>query len=292
MAYDISDDFRRPLPLALAAVAILGWLLVAYYSMQVASVQGEMHDAQNRAEKARESMAADLQNLKKASGDLAVVQKQAEDAKAALSEATAARAASQNELADLTKQITDARLTVSGAQEEASARTRDLQAADTQAKAAAGQLATIQTQLAAAQSQLDAAANERDKTLGATASARSQFGGSAAAVRRRRQDTRRAPATNRRSGQGARQYAGAIGGRREEPRRPASQGSSGAADVGRVEAAVTRTRNFIRSAGEGDQTAAARRRQAIGSPRDCAQSSRRFGAGRVSAPPGDSEERP
>src|SRR5258708_29512281 len=114
MAYSISDDFRRPVPLALTAIAILGWLLVAYFSSQVSAVQSDMHDALNRAEHAREGMAADLQNLQKATGSLAEVQKQAEDAKIALSEATAARAASQNELNDLTKQITDARLTVSG----------------------------------------------------------------------------------------------------------------------------------------------------------------------------------
>ena len=65
MAYNVSDDFRRPVPLALAAVAILGWLLVAYFSSQVSAVQNDMHDALNRAEQAREGMAADLQNLQK-----------------------------------------------------------------------------------------------------------------------------------------------------------------------------------------------------------------------------------
>ena len=39
MAYSIGDDFRRPVPLALAAIAIIGWLLVAYYSSRVAAVQ-------------------------------------------------------------------------------------------------------------------------------------------------------------------------------------------------------------------------------------------------------------
>jgi predicted nucleic acid-binding Zn-ribbon protein len=168
MAYSISDDFRRPVPLALAAVAILGWLLVAYYSSQVSAVQSDMRDELNRAAVQREKMAADLQNLQKASGSLAEVQKQAEDARIALSEATAARAASQNELTDLNKQITDARLTVSGAQEEASAKTRELQAADARAKQAVDQLAALQ-------SQLDAATAERDKALAALASAQGQL---------------------------------------------------------------------------------------------------------------------
>ena len=68
MAYDLSSEFRRPLPLALAAVAVIGWLLVAYFASEVADVQSQMHDALARAEKARESMAADLQNLQRASG--------------------------------------------------------------------------------------------------------------------------------------------------------------------------------------------------------------------------------
>jgi hypothetical protein len=67
MAYKISDEFRRPAPLALATVAIVGWLLVAYFSSRVSAVQSEMNEAVNRAEHAREGVAADLQDLQKAS---------------------------------------------------------------------------------------------------------------------------------------------------------------------------------------------------------------------------------
>ncbi len=93
MAYDLSNEIRRPVPLALAAVAVIGWLLVAYFASQVSDVQNEMHDALGRAEKARETMAADLQNLQKASGSLADVEKQMNDAKDAIAEAAAARGA-------------------------------------------------------------------------------------------------------------------------------------------------------------------------------------------------------
>ena len=82
------------------------------------------------AERARESLASDLQNLEKTAGAAADLKKQAADAEKALSEASTARASAQNELTDLTKQISDARLVISGAQEEASAKTRDLQAVD------------------------------------------------------------------------------------------------------------------------------------------------------------------
>ena len=48
MAYKISDEFRRPAPLALATVAIFGWLLVAYFSSRISAVQSEMNEAVNR----------------------------------------------------------------------------------------------------------------------------------------------------------------------------------------------------------------------------------------------------
>ena len=119
----MSDDFRRPVPLALAALAIVGWLLVSYFWSQAADLRTQMDDWLKRAELAREGLAADLQNLQKAAGNAADLEKQAKDAQAALAEAVSARAAAQNELADLTKQISEAKLAVSGAQEEAGAKT-------------------------------------------------------------------------------------------------------------------------------------------------------------------------
>ena len=175
MAYKITDEFRRPAPLALAAFAIVGWVLVAYFSSRVSTIQSKMSDAINRAEHAREGMAADLQDLQKALGSLTDVQKQAEEAKIALSKATAARAASQNELTDLNKQISDARLAVSGAQEQARARARDFQAIDTKAKVAADQLADLQGKIQTAQNQWEAATSERDKTLAAVANAKDRL---------------------------------------------------------------------------------------------------------------------
>ena len=151
MAYKISDEFRRPAPLALAAVAIVGWLLVAYFSSRVSAVQSEMNEAVNRAEHAREGMAADLQDLQKASGRPRGGAEAGQGGENRTVEGDrGAIAASQNELADLNKQITDARLTMSGAQEQANARARDFQAIDTKSKEAADQLAALQEQSGAA----------------------------------------------------------------------------------------------------------------------------------------------
>jgi chromosome segregation ATPase len=153
MAYDASDDFRRPVPLALAALAIVGWLLVSYFWSQAADVRSQMDDALKRAELAREGMAADLQNLQKAAGTAADLDKQAKDAQKALTDAVAARAAAQNEIADLTKRISEAKLAVSGAQEEANAKTRDLQAVEARLKSETDQLNGVESQIAEAQAQ-------------------------------------------------------------------------------------------------------------------------------------------
>ncbi len=130
MAYDAGDELRRPVSLALAGVAIIGWLLAAFLWTEASRSQAEMTESLKAAERARESLAADLQNLQKAAGTAADLKTQASEAEKALSEASAARASAQNELADLTKQIGDAKLAISGAQEEASAKSRDLQAVE------------------------------------------------------------------------------------------------------------------------------------------------------------------
>src|SRR5208337_2660088 len=151
MADDAGDEFRRPVPIALAGLAIVGWALAAFLWSQDAQTRSQMTDSLNAAEKARESLAADLKT-------------QARDAEKTLSEATAARASAQNELADLTKQIGDAKLAISGAQEEASAKSRDLQAVDARLKDESDRLAGMQSQdqslsaeLVRLQGQIDAA---------------------------------------------------------------------------------------------------------------------------------------
>ena len=150
----ISDDFRRPVPLALAALAIVGWLLVSYFWSQAADVRAQMDDALKRAELAREGMAADLQNLQKAAGTAADLEKQAKDAQKALADAVAARAAAQNEIADLTKQISEAKLAVSGAQEEANAKdARPASPSKRRLKSETDQLSGVESQIAEAQAQ-------------------------------------------------------------------------------------------------------------------------------------------
>src|SRR5271167_2706224 len=152
-----SESSGRPVALALACVAAVGWLIAAAVWWQSSQTQSELNESLTAAERARESLASDLQNLQKTAGTAADLKKQAADAEKALSEASAARASAQNELADLTKQIADARLAISGAQEETSARTRDLQAVDARLKDESDHVAAMQSQdqaLATEQSRL------------------------------------------------------------------------------------------------------------------------------------------
>src|ERR1700690_4058373 len=99
MAESPQNEFTRPIPLGLAALAIVGWLLVAYFWSQTSDLHAQLDDGLKRAEVARQGLAADLQNLQKSAGTVADLKKQADDAQKALTEAASARASAQNELA-------------------------------------------------------------------------------------------------------------------------------------------------------------------------------------------------
>jgi chromosome segregation ATPase len=182
MSYDPGADFRRPIPLFFAAVAVVGWLLVLYYASQVSQAQNEMADELGRAEKARSSLAADFQNLQKASGSLADVNKQVADAKAALGAAVAARENAQRDLGAINKDIADARLKAKGATDEAVVRTNDLQALQARIKAAGQQLAAVQPQIDAATAERNKAIAASDDAKGALADLKKQRDAAVAAV--------------------------------------------------------------------------------------------------------------
>jgi chromosome segregation ATPase len=146
MADESDEQSLRPILLALAALAIVGWLAAGFVWWQGWQTQSNLTEQLTAAERARESLASDLQNLQKTAGAAAALKKQAADAEKALADASTARASAQNELADLTKQISDARLVISGAQEEASAKTRDLQAVDSRLKDENDRVAALQSQ--------------------------------------------------------------------------------------------------------------------------------------------------
>jgi chromosome segregation ATPase len=146
MADENDDQSWRPMLLVLAALAVVGWLAAGFIWWQGWRTQSNLTDQLTAAERERESLASALQNLEKTAGAAAEVKKQAADAEKALADASTARASAQNELADLTKQISDARLVISGAQEEASVKTRDLQAVGSRLKDETDRVAALQSQ--------------------------------------------------------------------------------------------------------------------------------------------------
>jgi chromosome segregation ATPase len=174
MADESDEQSRRTVSLALAALVAVGWLAAGFVWWQGAQKQSYLTEQLTAAERARESLASDLQNLQKAAGAAADLKKQAADAEKAMSDASAARASAQNELADLTKQISDARLVISGAQEEASARTRDLQAVDGRLKEESDREAALQSQGQSLSAELTRVQGDTDAARKALAEAQAQ----------------------------------------------------------------------------------------------------------------------
>ena len=68
MADEPDGDARRPLLLALAVVAVIGWALAGWLWLQASQTQSQMTEALHAAEQAREQLATDLQNLQKTAG--------------------------------------------------------------------------------------------------------------------------------------------------------------------------------------------------------------------------------
>src|SRR6202020_2072766 len=94
-----ADQFRWRWRLSRPAAGWIWW--------QGAQAQSQLTEQLTAAERARESLASDLQSLEKTAGAAADLKKQAADAEKSLSDAATARASAQKKLADLTKQIGD-----------------------------------------------------------------------------------------------------------------------------------------------------------------------------------------
>jgi chromosome segregation ATPase len=165
MADESHEQSSRAISLALAALAAVGWLAAGFIWWQGGQTQSYLTEQLATAERARHSVASDLQNLEKTAGAAADLKKQAADAEKALSDASNARASAQNELA---------RLAISGAQEEASARTRDLQAVDARLKDESDHAAALQSQDQALSAELTRLQGDADAGRKALADAQTQ----------------------------------------------------------------------------------------------------------------------
>jgi hypothetical protein len=68
MANETGNELRRPIPLALAGIAAIGWLSAVYVWWQASETESQIATSLHAAEQARESLAADLQKLQKTAG--------------------------------------------------------------------------------------------------------------------------------------------------------------------------------------------------------------------------------
>src|SRR5271167_3695408 len=168
MAVSTGNEFNRPLTLALAAVAVVGWLLVAYLSSQSSDLHAQLDDGLKRAEVARQGLAADLQNLQKSAGTAADLKKQADDAQKALTEAASAQASAQ------TTQQTEAQTALANLQNQAKAAQDAAAAAKTQREQAQTALTDLQSQEKAAQDAAAGAKTQQEQAQTALADLQSQ----------------------------------------------------------------------------------------------------------------------
>ena len=65
MVDERDEQSPRPISLALAALAAVGWLVAGFIWWQGAQAQSHLTEKLTTAERARESLASDLQNLEK-----------------------------------------------------------------------------------------------------------------------------------------------------------------------------------------------------------------------------------
>ena len=68
MADESDESSHRAKSLALAVLAAFGWLVAGFIWWQGGQTQSRMTEQLTAAERARESLASDLQNLQKAAG--------------------------------------------------------------------------------------------------------------------------------------------------------------------------------------------------------------------------------
>src|ERR1700722_18131421 len=98
MADQSDEQSWRPILLALAALAAVGWLVAGFMWWQDGQTQSYLTEQLAAAERGRSSLSSDLQNLEKTAGAVGDLKKQAASAEKALSDASTARASAQNEL--------------------------------------------------------------------------------------------------------------------------------------------------------------------------------------------------
>jgi chromosome segregation ATPase len=113
MANDTRSEMKRPIPMILAAVAVVGWIAVVWLAVSRNNVEEDLDQQLQAAAEAREELQASYDALQEASGELEDVQAQVGTETASLEDISAQRTAAQaeadTELERLTQQVEAAR---------------------------------------------------------------------------------------------------------------------------------------------------------------------------------------
>jgi DNA repair exonuclease SbcCD ATPase subunit len=109
MAEDVRTQMRRPLPLALAALAVIGWIAVIWLATSRASIERDLTEQVQQTEAERDETAADLAELGAATGTLTEIEARIETENTTLADLEAqrqnAQEAHEGEMARLADQI-------------------------------------------------------------------------------------------------------------------------------------------------------------------------------------------
>jgi CHASE3 domain sensor protein len=116
MFVDVGAEFRRPVPLALAIVAGLGWLLALALWWSASTARASYEERIRGLEIARQSLAAELEEQRRAAGTVAELRRRAADARDTFNRAFQERERAQAQLATLQKDAQTTSQTLAGRQ--------------------------------------------------------------------------------------------------------------------------------------------------------------------------------
>jgi hypothetical protein len=88
---DPKAELKRPVPVALAIVALLGWIVAVYFVWSVSSLRNSSTRQIDQIAAFRQQLATELDQQRQAAGTLAELQKKATETEAAIDQATRER---------------------------------------------------------------------------------------------------------------------------------------------------------------------------------------------------------
>ena len=91
MAIALRAELKRPVPVALAIVALLGWIVAVYFIWSISALRNSSTTQIDQIAASRQQLATELDQQRRATGTLAEVRKKAAETEAAIDQATRER---------------------------------------------------------------------------------------------------------------------------------------------------------------------------------------------------------